>query len=59
MQELTTLIKIKHATLKHSSGTVERPYGPPKSILRLNSDQQLSDWLNYFPLANFNHNLSN
>ena len=63
MHELATLleIKINHATLKHPQtiGLVERSHGPLKRILKLNTNEQWSDWHKYVPLATFIHNISN
>ena len=62
MHELTTLleVQINHATLKHpqSIGLVERSHGPLKRILKLNTNEQWSDWHKYVPLATFIHNTS-
>ena len=62
MLELTTLleVQINHATLKHpqSIGLVERSHGPLKRILKLNTNEQWSDWHKYVPLATFIHNTS-
>ena len=62
MHELATLleVKIKHASLKHaqSVGLVERAHGALKRILKLNTNQQWSNWHKYVPLAAYIHNTS-
>ena len=62
MHELTTLleVQINHGTLKHPQliGLVERSHGPLKRILKLNTNEQWSDWHKYVPLATFVHNTS-
>ena len=62
MHELCTLleIKLKHATLKHPQtvGVVERSHSALKRILKLNTNEQLSNWHLYVPLATYIHNTS-
>ena len=62
MHELSELleIKLKHATLKHphSIGLVERSHAALKRILKLNTNEQWSDWYRYVDLATFIHNTS-
>ena len=52
MHELSKLleVKIRHATLKHaqSVGVVERSHGALKRILKLNTNEQWSNWQLYF-----------
>ena len=60
--ELATLleIEINHATLKHPQtiGLVERSHEPLKRM-KLNTNEQWSDWHKYVPLATCIHNTSN
>ena len=60
MHELAKLLEIKigHATLKHaeSVGVVERAHGALKRILKLNTNEQWSNWHKYVPLATYIHN---
>ena len=62
MHELAKLLEIKigHATLKHaeSVGVVERAHGALKRILKLNTNEQWSNWHKYVPLATYIHNTS-
>ena len=62
MHDLATLLEIhfNHATLKHPQtiGLVERSHGPLKRILKLNTNEQWSDWHKYVPLPTFIHNTS-
>ena len=62
MHELAQLleVKLKHATLKHaqSVGVVERAHGALKRILKLNTNEQWSNWHKYVPLATYIHNTS-
>ena len=62
MHELTSLLEVelKHASLKHaqSVGVVERSHGALKRILKLNTNEQWSNWHKYVPLAVFIHNTS-
>ena len=62
MHELTSLleIQISHATLKHPQtiGLVERSHAALKRILKLNTNEEWSDWHKYVPLATFIHNTS-
>ena len=62
MHELCTLleIKLKHATLKHPQtvGVVERSHSALKRILKLNTNEQWSNWHLYVPLAAYIHNTS-
>ena len=48
----------KHATLKHAKtvGVVERSHAALKRILKLNTDEQWSNWHLNVPLATFIHN---
>ena len=62
MHELTSHLEVelKHASLKHaqSVGVVERSHGALKRILKLNTNEQWSNWHKYVPLAVFIHNTS-
>ena len=62
MHELASLLEIQvsHATLKHPQtiGLVEKSHGALKRILKLNTNEQWSDWHKYVPLATFIHNTS-
>ena len=62
MHELCTLleIKLKHATLKHPQtvGVVERSHSALKRILKLNTNEQWSNWHLYVPFATYIHNTS-
>ena len=62
MHELAKLLEIKigHATLKHaeSVGVVERAHGALKRILKLNTNEQWSNWHKYVHLATYIHNTS-
>ena len=62
MHELCTLleIKLKQATLKHPQtvGVVERSHSALKRILKLNTNEQWSNWHLYVPLAAYIHNTS-
>ena len=62
MHELSKLleVRIRHATLKHaqSVGVVERSHGALKRILKLNTNEQWSNWQLYVPLATYIHNTS-
>ena len=62
MHELATLLEtqLNHTTLKHPQtiGLVKRSHGPLKRILKLNTNEQWSDWHKYVPLATFIQNTS-
>ena len=61
MHELAKLLEIKigHATLKHTeSVVVERAHGALTRILKLNTNEQWSNWHKYVPLATYIHNTS-
>ena len=62
MHELCSLLKIrlKRAKLKHPQviGLVERSNAYLKRILKLNTNDQWSNWLKYVSLATFIHNTS-
>ena len=60
--ELTQLqrVKLDHASLKHPQfvGVVERSHCVLKLFLKLNTNEQLSDWYKYVSLATFIHKTS-
>ena len=62
MHELSNLleIRLKHASLKHAQtlGVVERAHGALKRILKLNTNEQWTNWFRYVPLATYIHNTS-
>ena len=62
MHELAKLLEIKigHATLKHAESVrvVERAHGALKRILKLNTNEQWSNWHKYVPFATYIHNTS-
>ena len=62
MHELTALLEIelKHASLKHAQtiGNVERAHAALKRILKLQTNEEWTNWHQYVPLAVFIHNTS-
>ena len=62
LHDFTRLLKIEisHASLKHlqTIGVVERSHKALARILKLNSNEALTNWHKYVPLATFVHNTS-
>ena len=61
MHELFKLLEIRlnHASLKHAQSlVVERAHGALKRILKLNTNEQWTNWFKYVPLATYIYSTS-